>query len=112
MAVSEFLLSSSPQLVFFWIGVGKCMSRLNVSAMDTRDSKGRGRFFPFVPDQHIFPGKVTKDYWYWQAVYYPPKQVKIKIITLSLFKFTQIHNVVRFSGVGVLFRQCYFFPLR
>lgn len=52
------------------------MSRLNVSAMDTRDSKGRGRFFPFVPEQHIFPGKVTKDYWYWQAVYYPPKQVE------------------------------------
>ncbi len=51
------------------------MSMLNVSAMDTRDSKGRGRFFPFIPDQHIFPGKVTKDYWYWQAIYYPAKEV-------------------------------------
>ena len=27
--------------------MGKCWSNLNVSAMDTRDSKGRGRFFPF-----------------------------------------------------------------
>ncbi|XP_046454474.1 glycoprotein-N-acetylgalactosamine 3-beta-galactosyltransferase 1-like [Daphnia pulex] len=54
--------------------MGKCMSRLNVSAMDTRDSQGRGRFFPFFPEQHIFPGKVTKDYWYWQAIYYPAKE--------------------------------------
>ena len=52
------------------------MSRLNVSTMDTRDSEGRGRFFPFVPEQHIFPGKITSDYWYWQAIYYPPKKVK------------------------------------
>ncbi|KAK4014938.1 glycoprotein-N-acetylgalactosamine 3-beta-galactosyltransferase 1 [Daphnia magna] len=54
--------------------MGKCMSRLNVSAMDTRDAKGRGRFFPFFPEQHIFPGKVTKDYWYWQSIYYPAKE--------------------------------------
>nr|CAH0099549.1 unnamed protein product [Daphnia galeata] len=54
--------------------MGKCMSRLNVSAMDTRDSQGSGRFFPFFPEQHIFPGKVSKDYWYWQAIYYPAKE--------------------------------------
>lgn len=51
------------------------MKGLNVSAMDTRDANGRGRFFPFIPEQHIRPGKIVKDYWYWQAIYYPPKEV-------------------------------------
>ncbi|XP_046656575.1 glycoprotein-N-acetylgalactosamine 3-beta-galactosyltransferase 1-like isoform X2 [Daphnia pulicaria] len=52
--------------------MGKCMENLNVSTMDTRDSKGRGRFFPFVPDSVYFPGKITTNYWYWKNIYYPP----------------------------------------
>ena len=67
------------------------MSSLNVSAMDTRDSKGRGRFFPFVPEQHLFPGKVNKDYWYWNAIYYPTKEVYISM-TVSLA--TPYFNVI------------------
>ena len=51
------------------------MENLNVSTMDTRDSKGRGRFFPFVPEQHMFPGKISSGYWYWNNIYYPPTQV-------------------------------------
>ena len=43
--------------------------------MDTRDSKGRGRFFPFTPQQHLSHKNVSKDYWYWQANYYPEKEV-------------------------------------
>ncbi|XP_057381630.1 glycoprotein-N-acetylgalactosamine 3-beta-galactosyltransferase 1-like [Daphnia carinata] len=54
--------------------MGKCMQNLNVSAMDTRDSKGRGRFFPFVPEQHYFAGKITPSYWYWNNIYYAPTQ--------------------------------------
>ncbi|XP_046455009.1 glycoprotein-N-acetylgalactosamine 3-beta-galactosyltransferase 1-like [Daphnia pulex] len=56
--------------------MGKCMENLNVSTMDTRDSKGRGRFFPFVPEQHYFPGKITPTYWYWNNIYYPPTKGK------------------------------------
>lgn len=52
------------------------MQNLNVSAMDTRDSKGRGRFFPFVPEQHYFAGKITPSYWYWNNIYYAPTQVR------------------------------------
>jgi hypothetical protein len=64
------------------------MQNLNVSAMDTRDSKGRGRFFPFVPEQHYFPGKITPSYWYWNNIYYPPTQViKFKIIIAGIFFF-------------------------
>jgi hypothetical protein len=50
--------------------------------MDTRDSKGRGRFFPFVPEQHYFPGKITPSYWYWNNIYYPPTKV-ILFITIA-----------------------------
>ncbi|KAI9553079.1 hypothetical protein GHT06_020970 [Daphnia sinensis] len=53
------------------VELGKCMQNLNVSAMDTRDSKGRGRFFPFQPDRFYFSRKIT-DYWYWKSIYYPP----------------------------------------
>ncbi|XP_057381452.1 glycoprotein-N-acetylgalactosamine 3-beta-galactosyltransferase 1-like [Daphnia carinata] len=53
------------------VELGKCMENLNVSAMDTRDSKGRGRFFPFQPDRFYFSRKIT-DYWYWKFIYYPP----------------------------------------
>ena len=92
------------------------MSRLNVSAMDTRDSLGRGRFFPFVPDQHLFHGKITPDYWYWQAIYYPPKQVISSCydtrwhssVTSRLFFFK---HLMLNTGFRVLFGQRYFFPL-
>jgi len=47
------------------------MMNLNVKAMDTRDSQGRGRFFLFAPADHINPGKVDKNYWFWTNMYYP-----------------------------------------
>ena len=53
------------------------MQNLKVMAMDTRDSNGRGRFFPFVPEQHLFPGKISSGYWYWNNIYYPPKKVML-----------------------------------
>lgn len=52
--------------------MGKCMEKLNVSTMDSRDSKGRGRFHPFVPNSVYFPGNITESYWYWKNIYYPP----------------------------------------
>jgi glycoprotein-N-acetylgalactosamine 3-beta-galactosyltransferase len=55
---------------------GKCMENLKVLTMDTRDSKGRGRFHPFIPDNVYFPGNITQDYWYWKNIYYAPKKVK------------------------------------
>lgn len=58
--------------------MGKCMKNLNVKAMDTRDSKGRGRFFPFRPEKHLFPRPwKTKNFWYWQYIYYPVTEVGI-----------------------------------
>nr|CAH0107414.1 unnamed protein product [Daphnia galeata] len=53
------------------VEMGRCMENLQVLTMDTRDSKGRGRFFPFQPDRFYFSRKIT-NYWYWKFIYYPP----------------------------------------
>ena len=99
--------------------MGKCMSNLNVSAMDTRDSKGRGRFFPFQPDKHLFSQLwKKKDFWYWKYIYYPVKKVQSAAIERGIVDFHNINpsyyscfNCYRL-GIGLLLRFGHLFPLR
>ena len=55
--------------------MGFCLQAVDVEAGDSRDSQGRGRFFPFIPEHHVIPG-IPPD-WYWQYVFYPTKNVSM-----------------------------------
>ena len=57
------------------VELGHCLQAVGVSVGDSRDSLGRETFHPFQPEDHLIPGAVPKDNWYWSYNYYKPKEV-------------------------------------
>ena len=56
------------------LGMGKCMENLGIEAGDSRDPEGRKRFFPFVPEDHLIPGKVPRWKTDWRTQFYPEEK--------------------------------------
>jgi len=56
------------------VEMGKCMDKLHVVAGDSRDTEGRKRFFPFVPEHHLIPGHIDKNGWYYKYIFYPEEE--------------------------------------
>lgn len=70
------------------IEVGKCLENVNVTAGDSRDSDGRGRFFPFTPRLHLNPELIGSDSWYWNYSFFEGHGVSIflKLIFSEILK--------------------------
>lgn len=52
------------------LAMGQCMEKVGVTAGDSRDTRLRETFHPFIPEQHLTT-KFPKSFWYWSYCYYP-----------------------------------------
>lgn len=52
------------------IELGICMENINVTAIDSRDSRNRGTFMPFNPEHHLKSPVDFPEYWYWLYRFY------------------------------------------
>lgn len=71
-----------------YVFAGVVLNKLSVKAMDSRDELGRGRFFPFTPEGHLFAGPYDPKFWYWTYVYYNTTEVSfdhVRILQIVIY---------------------------
>lgn len=94
------------------------MMKLDVIPMDSRDAKGRARFFPFWPGMHVNLDEYN-EFWAWTNAYYPPQLVCFmfslpqkpytEVVSPNSFKI--VYNRVFLTGLRLLFRHPNRLPL-
>ncbi|XP_053609624.1 glycoprotein-N-acetylgalactosamine 3-beta-galactosyltransferase 1-like [Plodia interpunctella] len=52
------------------VDMSRCLSKVEVKILDSRDAYQRARFLPFRPNFHIQVQMFH--FWYWDRIYYPP----------------------------------------
>lgn len=68
LTISSFDIINSPTSGYF-------MEAAGVRPGDSRDEKGRPRFFPFIPSDVVVPKMKNLDYWYWENLAHDHEQV-------------------------------------
>ena len=66
------------------VELGKCMENLGIDPGDTRDTFGKGRFFPLVPEKHLNPGLMdAESKWYRSNNFYNSAEVFIASLLIQ-----------------------------
>lgn len=65
--------------------IGRCLEKVGVQVVDTRDSTGLATFLPFSPEELLLPRRPDNirfndplgngDSWYWKTVWWPHQLV-------------------------------------
>ena len=66
------------------VELGKCMENLGIDPGDTRDTFGKGRFFPLAPEKHLNPGLMdAQSKWYRSNKFYNSAEVFIALLLIQ-----------------------------
>lgn len=89
------------------VEMGICLENVNVTAGDSRDSNGRGRFFPLKPASHLVPESIDSDSWYWNYTFYENSDVSF--VYVAIYEFNK--KFFCLIGTQLLFKSRNFISL-
>ena len=92
----------------FALFAGKCMLHLGILAIDTRDAKGRTRFFPDTVTNHTVEGFLPRMSWLYNISYYPFKVVGVLLMFIIIYKSYNFARVVELNTNDFVFLMTVF----